>query len=90
MFQNFNAWGVLSTMVSSKKLLDKITPTIVKALSSINKHHGTTAMSMNVSLEHYTMLDLYKAQKLATTNVSLDAQQSSKKQKNTTHSIVNF
>jgi hypothetical protein len=77
-------------MVSSKKLLDKITPTIVKALSSINKHHGTIAMSMNVSLEHYIMLDLYKAQKLTTTNVSLDAQQSSKKQKNTTHSIVNF
>jgi hypothetical protein len=36
-------------------------------------------MSMNVSLEHYIMLDLYKAQKLATTNVSLDVQQSSKK-----------
>jgi hypothetical protein len=90
MFQIFNAWGVLSIMVSSKKLLDKITHTIVKALSSINKHHGTTAMSMHVSLKHHTMLDLYKAQKLATTIVSLDAQQSSKKQKNTTHSILNF
>jgi hypothetical protein len=60
-------------MVSSKKLLDKITPTIVKALSNINKHHGTNAISMHVSIEHYIMLDLYKAQKLATTNVSLDA-----------------
>lgn len=60
-------------MVSSNRLLYQITPTIVRALSSINKHHETIAMNMHVSLEHYTMLDLYKAQKLAATNVSLDA-----------------
>jgi hypothetical protein len=47
-------------VVSSKKRLDKIIPSISKGLVMYNKKHGTTSMSGHVSIEHFVMLNLCK------------------------------
>jgi hypothetical protein len=45
-----------------------------KGLVMYNKKHEFIAMSRHIFWKHYIVLNLYKAQRLVTTNVSLKAQ----------------
>ncbi len=63
-----------------------------KHFNTYNKNHETIAMTRHVFTKHSTILNMYKTQKqLATTDIHLDAQQSSNKQKKLiAHSSVKF
>jgi hypothetical protein len=63
-----------------------------QGLVMYNKKNGTITMNRHVFNEHFDVLNLNNAKRLATiTPISIDAQWSSKKWKNpTTHSIAGF
>jgi hypothetical protein len=74
-------------MVSNKKL-NKITPTITRALSCITKKMELLPLTRHVFSKHYIVLGLYRVQRPIDANVSPNAQQFSKKLENpTTHSL---